>query len=555
MADNRQLGSIGGPPYGDETRTVSVRLKDSGKIVDIRNVPKAISDSEIEKKYSARVLGPVSDAVESAVSGFPFAISQLISLPGKLNAGLGYGLGLRSKEESQKIAKDAQSFDELVTNSLGGNYAPRTTVGKYLKSGTAAAVPLPGTTNKALQAGLGFTSGVLGQGASDAGLGTPGVVAASLAPYLAAGVVSLARPRSSVDRMKNSLSSMTPEDRQTMSSRLDIAKENNLPVMPWQMAPEGSELRQLGKAVAGQEQAYAMRRMTADQAKNITGTADLIPELRKSPASSRISGPLYQESAKVPLSSSVAENIRNSILAIKKEKNLAPNSPQSKVIEKIADQFGESTQISGSQMMEQLAQEASKYKPGSPEHSAIRKQVADIFSGKAEAKNQFNPSVTNYGELQNIYQNMKLPDGLVGLDVDKATKAWIRGAIAKVADADNPLFKQARDVFGNVKSVESAVLDSMPARHGVNASAVTETLPEIMYAGATTPLWAAVPIVRNIGKKALINDYQKYLMASDPAALSKLANRTPIGSAAELMRLGILSPVKQGEVDISKLTE
>lgn len=553
MADSNQVSPIGGPPYGDETRTVSVRLKDSGKIVDIRNVPKAISDSEIEKKYSARVLGPVADAVESAVSGFPFAISQLISLPVKLNAGLGDALGFRSKEESQKIAKDAQAFDELITSKLGGNYAPRTAIGKYLKSGVSAAVPLPGTTNNALQAGIGFTSGVLGQGASDAGLGTPGVVAASLAPYLAAGAVSLARPRSSVDRMKNALSSMTPEDRQTMMTRLNIAKENNLPVMPWQVAPEGSELKQLGKAVAGQEQAYKMRQMMAGQAKDITGTADLLPELRKANASSRISSPIYQESAKVPLSSSVAQNIRNAILDIKKEKNLAPNSPQSKVIEKIADQIGESVPVSGSQMMDRLAQEASKYKPGSPEHTAIRKQVSDIFSGKAEVQNQFTPSLTNYGELQNIYQNMKLPDGLGGLDVDKATKGWIRSAIAKVADADNPMFREARDVFGKVKSVESAVLDSMPSRHGMNASAVTETLPEIMYAGATTPLWAAVPIVRNIGKRALINDYQKYLLASDPSALSKLASRTPIGSAAELMRLGILSPVKQGEVDISNL--
>lgn len=551
MADQSTLG---GAPYGDEFRTVTIRTKDGG-LKDVRGVPKSVPDSAVEQKYGGRAIGPVGDAIESAISGVPFGISQLLSLPGKMNVGLGHLLGLRSPEDSKRLAREVQSFDENITHKLGGDYAPRTTTGQYLKSGMAAALPLPGTASQKLQAGLGFASGVLGQGASDAGLGTPGIFAASLAPFLGASAVSASRPRSSPERMRNALESMSPEDTSTMTTRLQVAKENNLPVMPWQMAPEGSELRQLGQAVAGQEQAYGMRRLMSGQSRDITSTADLAPELRKPTASSRISGPLYEESAKVPLKYETAKNIKDAILAIKKDKNLAPNSPQAKVIDKIADQIGETNAVSDTQRIDQLAQQANQYSPGSPEYAAIRKQVSDLFSGKASAESQFTPALSNYGELQNIYQNVKVPDGLGGLDVDKATKAWVRQAIAKVADVDNPLFRQARDKYAKVKDVESAVLDSIIKRHSVNTSATTETLPELLYAGATTPLWAAVPMVRSIGKKKLVQDYEKSLMSTDPASLARLAGRKPIGDAVEFMRMGLLSPVKQGEVDISTLME
>lgn len=535
-------------------RDIVVELPD-GTQQPVNRVPKSVSDSEVAKKYGGKVMSKTEDMIRSALSGVPFAASQLVTLPAKLALGGAKVLGIGDEKDLQQKAKKVAESESQMMQDIGAAYSPRTTAGRYAKSGVAAAVPIPGAGSSGSQAALGLISGILGQGAAEADLGTAGSIAASYAPYIVAGALSAARPRSSAAQTRSALEGMSPEDISTMNKRLEVAKANKLNVLPWQVAPEGSDLKNLGIAISSREQAAPMRRLLNEQSKTITGTADVLPSLQQKPASTRISGPLYEQSAKVQLTPDVAAKIKESILSIKQDKKLAEGLPQAKVIDKIAEQIGQTKKVSVSERLDQIAEQASKLKPGSPEHDALRKEASALFSGKADAGETFVPNVSNYGELQNLYQNVKIPDGAGGFTVDNATKAWVRAAIAKVADADNPLFPKARAKYADVKDVESAIEKTLSRRQNVNTSAVTETLPELMYAGATTPLWAAVPIVREIGKKRLVNDYLKYFMSNDPAALYELAQRRPIGTASRIIGGGLLSPVKQGELDIQTLTD
>lgn len=529
-------------------RRVIVELPD-GSVQPVNDVPDNISNESVGKRYGGKVMSVTEDVLRSGASGVPFGITQLFTMPQKAMVGAGIGLGF--EEQMAPLARSIHRGEQERLKTSGGAYAPRTKAGEYAKSATAAAIPIPGLGPPGTQAVLGGISGLLGQAASDAGLGTSGALMAEMFPFLGHGIYKGLKPAAPARHTRDALANLLPEERATMEARMNVARENNLPLMPWQAAPEGSELRNLGQRVAQSQSSYPTRKIQGQQALAITGNQDLIPPA--APATRRISGPMYEKSAEVPIKPETAGRIYESILAIKKEKRLAPDSPQSKVIDKVASQFGEFSEVPVADRIENITKQIRTLPKDSPEIPVLRAKVRDLINGTTEPEMVFKPAgIDNYGQVQNIYQNPKIANLDAGVDVDKATKLWIRNAIARVADKDNPLFASARqkhrEVSDLIKTVEKT---DVRGSSGLNVAseAKIELAPDLVLAAGANPVWASVPVVRDWIAKQSVKEYNKGFGSTSLKDLMDLSRKYPRVEAVQSFVNSLLQPVKQGEFE------
>lgn len=540
-------------PYASmpDVRTVKLEMPD-GSVTPVQGVPEGVSDEDVAKKYGGRVMSTAEDVVRSAASAVPWAISETATAIPKAILGGRRVLGMYQPEEWKQKAGQVQGIERFIKENTGSDYAPRTKAGEYAKSITAGAIPLPFVGSYATQAALGGLSGFLAQGAADAGTGQAGSVIAAMAPFAVAGGANMLRSRHPVTQTKNALEAITPEQKATMDHNIRAAKEEGLPMMAWQAAPEGSEIRNLGQAVASAPQSYDIRKIMAGQRKDITGDRSLVPPTRS--VSSRVAGKMYDDIRDVSVDPSVVEAAKNKVLDVIREKRFAIDGPQADTVRSVASQFGDMVDVPVGDTIARLQKEMKSLPQGDKSRIAINREIVGRLSGSIPPEQVFSPKVSTIGEISNIKQNPKFPQNLKSVDVDTMTKTAVRAAIDDVIESVNKEFQAANQKWRKLKQIERNVEKTSalerPSQLSTASGAKTEVLPELLYAGATTPMWASVPLIRELAQKAMMNKYGKAFSSSDPTGLYKLASERPIMDTSRLLGLGLLSPFKQGEFQL-----
>lgn len=535
----------------EDTRTVKLEMSD-GSVTPVQGVPKGVSDDDVVRKYGGRVMSTAEDVVRSAASGVPFAISETLTAIPKAILGGRRMLGFYEPEEWRQKARQVQDLEKLIKENTGAGYSPRTKTGEYAKSISAGAVPMPGIGSYGIQSMLGGLSGLLAQGASEAGTGQTGSVIASMLPFAVAGGANLARSRHPVAQTKSALDSMTPEQRSTMDYNVRMAQEERLPMMAWQAAPEGSEIRNLGQSVAAAPQSYPIRRIMAQQQMDILGDKALVPPTQT--VSTKVAGPMYDKARDVPVDAATAQAARQNVLRIIQEKRFAIDSPQADVVRSVASQFGDMQAVPVGDTINRLQSQLKGLAANDPTAKSIRTEIVGRLNGSIPPEEVFVPKISSIGEMGNIKQNPKLPSNMKSVDVDSMTKLAIRSAIDDVAEAVSKDFQAANAKWKKLKGIEKVAKETStrgsPVPVSAASAAKTEVIPELLYAGATTPMWASVPLIRELGQKAMMNKYNKAFSSSDPAALYSLASERPVMNASQMFGLGLLSPFKQGEFQL-----
>lgn len=540
--------SVMAPLAVADTRDVMVEMPD-GSLQPVTGIPRNVTDEDVAKKYGGRIMSKAEDVVRSAASGVPFGLSETVTAIPKAILGMRRMAGLYEEGEWKQKAGQVQALEQAMKRLTGANYSPRSKAGEYAKSATASAVPIPGLGPLGPQAGLGALSGLMAQGAGDLGLGPIGSTVAATLPFIGAAGASAVRSRHPVARTREALDALTPEQRATMYYNVRMAQENGLPLMAWQAAPEGSELRNLGRSVAGQPQSLPIRNVMTRQAQEVTGDKSLMPPTQA--ATTRIGGPLYDAIRNDPVTPDVSQAIQNNIMRIIGEKQLAKGSPQYNAVVSVAEQFGKRVEVPMVETVARLQQELKALPMNDPKRMALQKEIVGRINGTIPPESVFVSDIQTVGQLKNAQQNPKLPENMKDIDLDNTTKLWIRQAIDDVAEAVYPKLAKANQKWAQLSDVERAVEETSVRNRAVpvgsSAAARTEVVPELMYAGATTPLWAIVPYVRELGQRQILSKYNKAFVASDPQALYDLAAQRPLGTAAQMLGAGLLSPFRQGE--------
>jgi hypothetical protein len=260
---------------------------------------------------------------------------------------------------------------------------------------------------------------------------------------------------------------------------------------------------------------------------------------------------MYEQSGRVPLDPGDVQAIQQRVLQVINDRNLTPNHPDARFIRGVADSFGREVNVPVADTVTRLRAEQRTYQRNSPEWLRINREISGRVQGNIAPERVFQTDINNFAQLQSAYRNLPYDATATRIDADEGLRRAVRGAIAEVADPLNPLFPEARQRFAEVRSLER-IGENTSARNRTpsleaQSGARSEVVPAIMYAGATTPAWALLPLVRELGARSMVRKYDQAFSQPDVTGLERLMREAPLRRSAQYGASGLLAPFRQGE--------
>lgn len=546
-------------------RTVYIESPD-GSIQPWTDVPDNISDESVAKRYGGKVVDAKSDILRSAVSGVPHGLTQLGLLAPKLIVGAGGGLANLVGSEKGKDywlarGKEVQRAEAAADELTGSGYTPTTKAGEYAKAITSGMVQLPVSRNPltwAIDAMLGGAGGAAATAASDQGYGPIGTSIAAMAPFGVKAGLQAATPSFGLRKARQAVEALTPNQRATIETGMRAGEEAGVNPALWQVAPEGSQLRTMGTAVAKMPGAEKTQARVVGQLKGEENAATRA-------AISAITDPMWNK-ADVPIGPWQAEAIANAVGNVARERALPAGDVTGQAVAQQAARIGanQKVKVPQQQLMSELLQvNAQLRQTPTPQLRQRQQELLAILGGNAPwpTTQAFQPNVRSLRELETIRQDMGGGEGNF-LSSSEGTQAAMRQALRDTADLVAPdagyvpLLKKEAELSQAVRDVaETAKATAGKVQDPLSMGSRLDVAPELFYAAATSPLWALVPPARRWAQTVNARNLDNLLQSTSIEELAKKAARDPQRDALITALRMIAAPAQAGELQTEDLVK